>query len=108
MEPVRVARAANLAEAELIQGLLAQHGVPSVTRRSAGFDVPDFMAAGPRDVLVPPAGRARALEILGQQDPPLRVSARQRSAGPVVLLAVLVAGLALGLAVVWLCLQAAG
>jgi hypothetical protein len=50
---VRVAGGRNQAEAELIQNLLLEEGVPSVLRRAAGFDVPDFLAAGPRDVLVP-------------------------------------------------------
>lgn len=49
---VKVASARNQAEAEFIQSLLREEGVPSMTRRSAGFDVPDFLAAGPRDVLV--------------------------------------------------------
>ena len=52
-ELVRVAGGRNQAEAELIQGLLLEWGVPSMLRRTAGFDVPDFLAAGPRDVLVP-------------------------------------------------------
>ena len=55
-ELVRVAGANNQAEAELIQGLLLEEGVPSVLRRTRGFDVPDFLAAGPREVLVPEAG----------------------------------------------------
>ena len=46
-ELVRVAGGRNQAEAELIQGLLLEWGVPSILRRSAGFDVPDFLAAGP-------------------------------------------------------------
>ncbi len=53
---VRVVGARNQAEAEFIQGLLLEEGVPSLLRRSAGFDVPDFLAAGPRDVLVPQSG----------------------------------------------------
>jgi hypothetical protein len=63
-ELVRVAGGRNQAEAELIQGLLLEEGVPSILRRSAGFDVPDFLAAGPRDVLVPEAGAEAAREIL--------------------------------------------
>ena len=55
-ELVRVAGGRNLAEAELLQGMLLEEGVPSLLRRSAGFDVPDFLAAGPRDVLVPESG----------------------------------------------------
>ena len=67
---VRVARASNLAEAELIQGILLEEGIPSILRRSGGFDVPDFLAAGPRDVMVPASGVEKARELLaydGQQ-----------------------------------------
>jgi hypothetical protein len=49
---VKVAYAQQQAEAEMIQGLLSEHGIPSMLRRAAGFDVPDFLAAGPREVLV--------------------------------------------------------
>ena len=61
---VRVAGARNQAEGEFIQSLLLEEGVPSVLRRSAGFDVPDFGAGGPRDVLVPESGAATAREVL--------------------------------------------
>jgi hypothetical protein len=63
-ELVRVAGGRNQAEAELIQGLLLEEGVPSVLRRAPGFDVPDFLAAGPRDVLVPQAAAEVAREVL--------------------------------------------
>lgn len=65
---VRVAGGRNQAEAELIQGMLIEEGVPSILRRSAGFDVPDFLAAGPRDVLVPQAGADVAREVLLEAD----------------------------------------
>jgi hypothetical protein len=61
---VRVASAAQQPEAELISGLLIEQGVPSVVRRSAAFDVPDFLAAGPRDILVPESGVQVAREAL--------------------------------------------
>jgi hypothetical protein len=61
---VRVAGGRNQAEAELIQNLLLEEGVPSLLRRSAGFDVPDFLAAGPRDVLVPESGVEAARDVL--------------------------------------------
>src|ERR671932_1978098 len=67
-ELVRVAWARNQAEAELIQNLLLEEGVPSIARRSTGFDVPDFLAAGPRDVLVPESGAEIAREALRQAD----------------------------------------
>jgi hypothetical protein len=78
-ELVRVAGGRNQAEAELIQGLLLEEGVPSVLRRSAGFDVPDYLAAGPRDVLVPQAGAQAARELLphrGRGGPPQPSRAR--------------------------------
>jgi Putative prokaryotic signal transducing protein len=49
---VKVAYAQQQAEAEMIQGLLSAHGIPSMLKRAPGFDVPDFLAAGPREVLV--------------------------------------------------------
>jgi hypothetical protein len=65
---VRVAGGRNLAEAEFIQGMLLEEGVPSILRRSRGFDVPDFLAAGPRDVMVPASGAETAGEVLLQAD----------------------------------------
>ena len=63
-ELVKVARAANQPEAEFIQGLLLEEGIPSMLRRSAGFDVAESLAAGPRDVLVPESGAEAAREAL--------------------------------------------
>jgi hypothetical protein len=67
-ELVRAAWARNQAEAEFLQGLLLEEGVPSLVRRARGFDVPDFLAAGPRDVLVPASGLATAREVLLQSE----------------------------------------
>ena len=67
-DPVRVTGARNLAEAELIQNLLLEDGIPSILRRTRGFDVPDFLAAGPRDVLVPSSGYEAARELLRDAD----------------------------------------
>jgi hypothetical protein len=69
-EPVRVATAQNQPEAEMVQGLLLDAGIPSLIRRSGGFDVPDFLAAGPRDILVPRGGEAAARDVLGTQPGP--------------------------------------
>jgi hypothetical protein len=49
----------------MVQALLLEAGVPSLVRRSGGFDVPDFLAAGPRDVLVPRGGEEAARDVLG-------------------------------------------
>jgi hypothetical protein len=65
---VVVAGARHQAEAELIQGLLLEEGVPSMLRRTRGFDVPDMLAAGPRDVLVPASGAGVAREVLLQHE----------------------------------------
>jgi hypothetical protein len=62
---VKVGSARNQAEAEMLENLLLEEGIPSLIRRSGGFDVPDFLAAGPRDILVPAAGAEIAREILG-------------------------------------------
>jgi len=73
---VRVVGARNQTEAEFIQGLLLEEGVPSTLRRTMGFDVPDMLAAGPRDVMVPLSGHAAARDVLlqaelvGEQPPP--------------------------------------
>ena len=64
---MRVAAARNQAEAELLQGILLEEGVPSLMRRSGGFDVPDFLASGPRDILVPASGADAARDILRNQ-----------------------------------------
>jgi Putative prokaryotic signal transducing protein len=65
---VKVARAQHQAEAEFVQSLLLEEGIPSMVRRSAGFDVPDMLAAGPRDVLVPSSGELAAREVLLQAE----------------------------------------
>ena len=98
---VRVAGAQNQAEGEFIQSLLLEEGVPSVLRRSAGFDVPDFLAAGPRDVLVPASGAPTAREVLLQAEI-ISENPSAPSIRPVRLLGALLAALALGALVVWL------
>ncbi len=100
---MRVAGARNQAEAEFIQGLLLEEGVPSLLRRTAGFDVPDFLAAGPRDVLVPASGALAAREVLLQAE--LITSERPARVDPVRLLIGLLLALAAGAAVIWLSVQ---
>ncbi len=99
---VCAAGARNQAEAELIQGMLLEEGVPSLLRRTAGFDVPDYLAGGPRDVVVPASGLAAAREVLLQAE---LVDEHPTGAGPVSpwrLMAGLLAGLALVAVVAWL------
>jgi hypothetical protein len=99
-ELVRVAGARNQAEAEFIQALLLEEGVPSLLKRTRGFDVPDYLAAGPRDVLVPAAGVETARDVLLEADllpepGSAPVSAARVAAG-------LLLAIALVAAVVWL------
>ena len=63
-ELVRVKVARQQPEAEFIQSLLLEEGIPSTLRRTRGFDVPEMLAAGPRDVLVPASGASAAREVL--------------------------------------------
>ena len=44
---MRVASARHQAEAEMLEDLLLEQGIPSLMRRSGGFDVPDFLAERP-------------------------------------------------------------
>jgi hypothetical protein len=101
-ELVQVAGATNLAEAEFIQSLLLEEGVPSLLRRSAGFDVPDLLAAGPRDILVPLSGADVAREVLLQAELIDPTTPRPSPVAPGRLLLGLVAALAIGALVVWL------
>lgn len=61
---VKVAYGQNQAEAEMIQGLLSEHGIPSMLKRAPGFDVPDFLAAGPHQVFVTESAAETAREVL--------------------------------------------
>jgi hypothetical protein len=61
---VKVAVAPNETSALLMDGLLKDAGIPSLIQRALGFDVPDFLSAGPRDVLVPGSLLEEAKQIL--------------------------------------------
>jgi hypothetical protein len=98
---VRVAGGRNQAEAEFIQGLLLEEGVPSLLRRSAGFDVPDYLAAGPRDVMVPESGAPAAREVLLEAEM-LPVDERSAGVSPLRLLAGLLGACALVAIIAWL------
>ena len=99
-ELVRVAGGRNQAEADLIAGLLLEEGIPSLVRRSPAADVPEMLAAGARDVMVPRSALSDARQVLleGGIDLP------QRSPGPPALriAAALLAGLAVVALIAWL------
>ena len=102
-ELVRVASASHQAEAEFVQSLLIEEGIPSMVRRSAGFDVPDMLAAGRRDILVPQSGEIAAREVLLQAEflDPAPASTRPVQ-NPARLLAGLLAFVALVGVIAWL------
>jgi hypothetical protein len=110
-EPVRVAFTRNEAESDLVQNILLEEGIPSMARRTRGFDVPDFLAAGPRDVLVPESGAEAARDVLRDADVAETIEPPSpRDSGPQtlrIMLAVLGGG-AFAALVAWLLVNAAG
>jgi hypothetical protein len=61
---VKVAVAPNETSALLMDGVLKEAGIPSLIQRAPGFDAPDFVSAGPRDVLVPSTSWEEARQAL--------------------------------------------
>ncbi len=61
---VRLTSASNGPEAEMITGMLANAGIRALIQRTAAFDVPDFLAGGPRELFVRPEDHARAAELV--------------------------------------------
>jgi hypothetical protein len=115
-EPVKVGFARNQAEAEMVQGMLLEEGIPSMLKRTRGFDVPDYMAGGPRDILVPQTGAEAARQVLEgteleseeQEIAELRGQAGLDGAGPVSpgrLAFWVIAAAVAGLLLIWLLYQ---
>ena len=103
----RVATGRQQPEAEFIQMLLLEEGVPSTLRRSAGFDVPDMLAAGPRDVLVAESGLEVARQVLLQSEIEVHEPGRVHEAGrdgpaPGMLLAGVLVGAGVVALLIWL------
>jgi hypothetical protein len=99
----RVATGRQQPEAEFIQMMLLEEGVPSTLRRTAGFDVPDMLAAGPRDVLVPESGLEVAREVLLEADiVPAGAARAEQPTGERRSAAMLLLGILLGSAVLGL------
>ncbi|HEX7610027.1 MAG TPA: DUF2007 domain-containing protein [Solirubrobacteraceae bacterium] len=65
---VKVARAANGPQAEFLAGMLLEEGIPCMLRRSPGFDVPEALVGGARDVLVPESAAEAAREALAWEE----------------------------------------
>ena len=101
-ELVKVGWGRNQAEAEMVQLLLLEEGIPTTLRRSAGFDVPDFLAAGPRDVLAPLSGAEFARGILREADLlPNSDQLEKNRTSAVVLLVVILVTIGAVLALIW-------
>jgi hypothetical protein len=100
----RVATGRQQPEAEFIQMLLLDEGIPSTLRRTAGFDVPDMLAAGPRDVLVPESGIEAARDVLLESDIELYTPREERAASPApgVILAWLLGAAGIAALILWL------
>ena len=63
---VKVGFGRTQVEAEMLQGFLAETGIPSVLKRTIGFDAPEFFASGPHDVFVSARDAKRAREVLAE------------------------------------------
>jgi hypothetical protein len=101
-ELVRVAFTRNQAESDLVQNMLLEEGIPSLTKRTRGFDVPDYLAAGPRDIYVPSSAATVAREFLHEVWEGDVVETQEPSAISIrILLAVLAGGLLAAL-IAWL------
>ena len=61
---MKVAAAPNETGAQMMEGMLKDAGIPALIQRAPGFDIPDFLSAGPRDVLVPASALEEAKQIL--------------------------------------------
>lgn len=116
---VKIAFARNQVEGEMLQGLLTEAGIPSVLKRSIGFDNPDFLPSGPRDVMVNAGTAERAREVLAdvliedERDEAAELEEERRLArgetgppSPGRLAFWLIAAVAAGFLLVWLLYQA--
>lgn len=65
---VPVAFARHQPEAEMLAGLLAELEIPVLVRRTT-IDVPDMLAGGPRELLVPADRELEARALLDPMEP---------------------------------------
>ena len=118
---IKVGFARNQAEAEMLQALLLESDIPSILKRSGGFDAPEFLAAGPRDIWVNKDHADKAREILaetmteseGEERDELEGEARLRATGgepmtPQRLAMWVVAGLIVAIVLIWIVFEISG
>ncbi len=63
---VKVGFGRTQVEAEMLRGILSEAGIPSILKRTMGFDTPEFFASGPHDVFVNAGEAQRAREVLAE------------------------------------------
>ena len=61
---MKVAAAPDESSAVLMEGLLKDADIPLLIQRAPGLDAPDFLSAGPRDLLVPASLLGEAKQVL--------------------------------------------
>ncbi|MBN9623017.1 MAG: DUF2007 domain-containing protein [Actinobacteria bacterium] len=118
---IKVGFARNQAEAEMLQALLQESNIPSILKRAGGFDNPDFLVAGPRDIWVNKDHADRAREILaetmteseGEEREELEDEAHLRATGgdpmtPQRLAMFVVAGLVVAIVLIWIAFEISG
>ncbi len=118
---IKVGFARNQAEAEMLQALLQESSIPSILKRSGGFDAPEFLAAGPRDIWVNKEQADKAREILaetmteteGEEREEIEGEARLRATGgepmtPQRLALWVIAGLVVAIVLVWIVFEISG
>jgi hypothetical protein len=100
---VRVVQARNPTEAQLMQSVLLDAGIPSIDRPTRAFDILDLLAVGPRDILVAAHAVDEARVLLGVEAPvaPIGSTPAAFSEAPSRLLAKVAVGLAGGAGIAW-------
>src|ERR1700754_2578574 len=118
---IKVGFARNQAEAEMLQALLQESNIPSILKRAGGFDNPDFLAAGPRDIWVNKEHADKARQILaetmteteGEEREEIEGEARLRATGGEPMTAQrlaiwVIAGLVVAIALIWIVFEISG
>jgi Putative prokaryotic signal transducing protein len=118
---IKVGFARNQAEAEMLQALLQESGIPSILKRSGGFDAPEFLAAGPRDIWVNKEHALEARRILeetmteteGEEREELEGEARLRTTGgepmtPQRLALWVIGGVIVAIGLIWIVFEISG
>lgn len=118
---IKVGFARNQAEAEMLQALLQESGIPSILKRSGGFDAPEFLAAGPRDIWVNKEHALEARRILeetmteteGEEREELDDEARLRATGgepmtPQRLALWVIGGVIVAIVLIWIVFEISG